>query len=94
MCEELIIADALLITTIEVICSRNTKFVCAPDDGLHQLTFLDDIGRPQRTIATVRAAGTAAVVFGFDEVRKNAIPVPATIPELRPMIVVFALTAN
>src|SRR6185312_741200 len=42
----------------------------------------------------MRAARAAAVVFRFLEIRKNAVPIPARISELRPMIVIGALPAN
>src|SRR5262249_60734729 len=92
--EQLIVADAFLIAAVEVAGVGNAELAGATNDGLHQFVLFLDVGRPQRSAAALRRAGAAAVVLGLDEVRQDAVPVPADIAELRPVIVVGALPAN
>ena len=92
--EQLKVTDALLIAAVEIVCAWNAELLRAANDGFHQFAFVLDIRRPQRAIAAVRRACAATVVFRFDEIRKDAVPVPAGVTKLRPMVIVVALPAN
>ena len=92
--EQLKITDAFLIAAVEVMGAGNAELLGAANDGLHQFASFP---RCPSTIADHRRHGfccATAVVFGPDEIGQHALPVPAGIAELRPVIVILALAAN
>src|SRR3569623_1345075 len=94
MREQLIVADAFLVAAVEILVSWHAKFVGAANDRFHQFAFADDVGRPQRSLVAVLCVCAAAIVLGLDEIGQNALPVPPSVAELRPAVVILAQPAN
>src|SRR6185437_7048289 len=92
--EELEITNAFLIAGIEIVSPPNAKLVGAANDRLHQFALFRNVRGPERPIAAVRAARATAIVLGALEVGQHALPIPAAISELRPCVIVLALSSD
>ena len=90
----LVIADAVLASTVEVVVARIAKLHCAFDECLADRMVLGRVGHAERAAGAVELVRSARLMFGALEVGQHIGRRPSGIAELPPQIEILVLAAD
>src|SRR5471032_1642847 len=91
---QLVVADPLLVTAIEIVDGTHTHLIRYGDERVNELMTLLDRGGPERSVDAARRRRTQFIVFEPPEVRQALLPAPAPVSQCTPVIVVIFLAAH